>query len=112
MGERHTMSRAAPVLLVLAAALADTAGAHVLAFDALLLAVPVTAVAGLRSLGEAASYLWGVVLALLLVATASRAPALGDAHVPAFARSALFACVAAACLQALVALAGELRSDR
>jgi hypothetical protein len=80
--------------------------------------VPVTAIAGLRSVSErvdgkssAHAYAWAVVLALLLVATAARAPAVGDPAVPAVARSALIACVVVFCLQALAALAAELRSD-
>jgi hypothetical protein len=103
---------------VLAAALADHVGAHTVAFDALLLAVPVTAVVGLRSVAErldgegepAGAYTWAVVLALLLVATAARAPSAGDSSVPGVARSALIACVAVFCLQALGALASELRA--
>jgi hypothetical protein len=105
------MPRIATIGLVLAAALADHSGFHALAFYALLLAVPATAVAGLRDLGEPSAYLWGLVLALLLVATAARAPALGDATVPPLARSALIACIVVFCLQALAALAIELRRD-
>jgi hypothetical protein len=113
------MSRLLPLALVFGAALADQAGAHALAFDTLLVAVPVTAIAGLRSLSDrvdgktqqAQTYIWGVVLALLLVATASRAPTVGDPSVPAVARSALLACVFVFCLQALAALAAELRED-
>jgi formate-dependent nitrite reductase membrane component NrfD len=106
------MSRLVAVALVLGAAIADHSGSHLLAFDALLLAVPVSAVAGLREIGERAAYVWGVVLALLLVATAVRAPALGDASVPPLARSALLACVGVFCLQAVALLAGELRSPK
>jgi hypothetical protein len=50
------------------------------------------------------------VLGFLLVATAARAPSLGDPSVPAVARSALLACVVIFCLQALAALAAELRT--
>ena len=57
------------------------------------------------------AYGWAVVLALLLVATAARAPAVGDPSVPAVARSAVIACVVVFCLQALGALAAELRRD-
>jgi hypothetical protein len=118
-GERATINRLAPIALVLAAALADHLGAHSIAFDFLLLAVPVTAIAGLRGVSErvdgkssAHAYGWAVVLALLLVATAARAPAVGDATVPTVARSALIACVVVFCLQALAALAAELRESR
>jgi hypothetical protein len=118
--EPASINRLAPIALVLAAALADHLGAHTIAFDALLLAVPVTAIAGLRSVSERLDgkggpihvYAWGVVLALLLVATAARAPAVGDASVPTVARSALLACVVVFCLQALAALAAELRAPR
>jgi hypothetical protein len=81
--------------------------------------VPVTAIAGLRSVSErldgrsnpANAYGWAVVLALLLIATAVRAPAVGDPSVPAVARSAVIACVVVFCVQALAALAVELRRD-
>jgi hypothetical protein len=78
----------------------------------------VTAIAGLGSVSErvdgrssAHAYGWAVVLGLLLVATAARAPAVSDPTVPAVARSALIACVVVFCLQALAALATELRRD-
>jgi hypothetical protein len=109
------MSRLAPVALVVAAALADHFGSHALAFDALLIAVPAAAFAGLQSVAErreAAPYVWALVLGLLLIATAARAPAVGDTTVPAVARSALLACVGVFCLQALAALAAELRDER
>ncbi len=105
------MARITTVGLVLAAALADHSGSHGIAFYALLVAVPTAAVAGLRELGESGAYLWGLVLALLLVATAGRAPAVADASVPPLARSALIACIAVFCLQALAALALEFRRD-
>jgi hypothetical protein len=112
------MSRLAPLALVFAAGVADQAAEHVLAFNILLVAVPVTAVAALRTVADrvdgrahvAEAYSWGAALALLLVATAARAPSLGDAAVPSLARSALLACVGVFCLQALWALAVELRA--
>ncbi len=117
--EPASINRLAPIALVLAAALADHFGAHSIAFDFLLLAVPVTAIAGLRSVSErldgksnpAHPYGWAVVLGLLLIATAVRAPAVGDPSVPAVARSALVACVVVFCVQALGALAAELRRN-
>jgi hypothetical protein len=117
--EPATINRLAPIALVLTAAFADHLGAHTIAFDFLLLAVPVTAIAGLRSVSErldgkstpAHAYGWAIVLALLLVATAARAPAVGDPSVPAVSRSALIACVVVFCVQALGALAAELRRD-
>jgi hypothetical protein len=109
--------RLAPLGLVFAAGLADQAGAHMLAFNALLVAVPLTAAAALRTVAEridgkaeqAQGYFWGVALALLLVATAVRAPALADPGVPSIGRSALLACIAVFCLQAVATLAHELR---
>ncbi len=111
--------RLSPIALVLGAALADHFGAHTLAFDALLLAVPLTAIAGLRSVADRLdgkttepthAFAWALVLAFLLVATAARAPSVGDPSVPAVARSALIACVVVFCLQALAALAAEFRT--
>ena len=81
--------------------------------------MPVTAIAGLRSVADRLdwkgdptyAYAWALVLAFLLVATAARAPSVGDPSVPAVARSALIACVVVFCLQALSALAAELRDS-
>ena len=78
-----------------------------------------TAIAGLRSVADrldgkadpAHAFAWALVLAFLLVATAARAPSVGDPSVPAVARSALIACVVVFCLQALSALAAELRDS-
>jgi hypothetical protein len=107
-----------PIALVLGAALADHFGAHTLAFNALLLAVPLTAIAGLRCVADRLdgkaepthAFAWAFVLAFLLVATAARAPSVGDPSVPAVAHSALIACVVVFCLQALAALAAEFRT--
>jgi hypothetical protein len=112
------MSRFAPLALVFGAGVADQAGAHVLAFNTLLVAVPVTAGAALRAVADRVDgrthplevYSWGAALGLLLVAAAVRAPSLGDPVVPSLARSALLGCAAVFCLQALVALARELQA--
>jgi hypothetical protein len=109
--------RAIPVGLVVAAAAADGAGAHGLAFYALLLAVPAAAVAALDYFGELLdgardrlhALLWTVVLALIVVSAAVRAPAVTEGAVPALARSALLACLAIFCVQAVVSLTAELR---
>jgi hypothetical protein len=109
--------RATPVGLVVAAAAADGAGAHELAFYALLLAVPAAAVVALDYFGELLdgaqdhlhALLWTVVLALIVVGAAVRAPAVTEGAVPALARSALLACLAIFCVQAVVSLAAELR---
>jgi len=104
--------------LVVAAAAADGAGAHGLAFYALLLAVPAAAVAALDAFGHVLdggrdhlhALLRTVVLALVVVGAAVRAPAVTEGAVPALARSALLACLAVFCVQAMVALAAELRA--
>ncbi|HZE29635.1 MAG TPA: hypothetical protein VE055_06015 [Gaiellaceae bacterium] len=110
--------RAIPVGLVIAAAAADGAGAHGLAFYALLLAVPAAAVAALEAFGHVLdgagehlhALLWTVVLALVVVGAAVRAPAVTDGGVPALGRSALLACLAVFCVQAVVAATQEFRS--
>jgi hypothetical protein len=109
--------RVLPVGLVVAAAAADGAGVHGMAFYLLLAAVPAAAVAALDAFGEllddAGSHLhallWAVVLALTVAGAAVRAPAITEGTVPALARSALVACLGIFCVQALVALAAELR---
>lgn len=110
--------RAIPVGLVIAAAAADGAGAHGLAFYALLLAVPTAAVAALDAYGHVLdgardhlhALLWTIVLGLLVVGAAVRAPEVTQGSVPALARSALLACLAVFCIQAVVAAAAELRT--
>jgi hypothetical protein len=109
--------RAIPVGLVVAAAAADGAGAHELAFYALLLAVPAAAVVALDTFGELLdgahnhlhALLWTVVLALIVVGAAVRAPAITEGAVPTLARSALLACLAIFCVQAVASLMAELR---
>jgi hypothetical protein len=110
--------RAAPVGLVIAAAAADGAGAHELAFYALLLAVPAAAVAALDAFGHMLDagkghlhlLLWTLVLALVVVGATVRAPAVTEGAVPALARSALLGCLAVFCVQAAVAVAAEFRA--
>jgi hypothetical protein len=106
-----------PVALVLAAAAADGAGAHGVAFYALLAAVPAAAVSALEAFGEALdepraqlqALLWGIVLALTVTAAAVRAPLLDQGTVPALGRSAVVACLGVFCFQALLGLVSELR---
>ena len=110
--------RAIPVGLVIAAAAADGAGAHRLAFYALLLAVPAAAVAALEALGHVLddnrdhlhALLWALVLGLLVAGAAVRAPEITEGVVPALGRSALLACLGVFCVQAAVSAAAELRS--
>jgi hypothetical protein len=101
---------------VLAAAFADTRGAHGLAFDALLAAVPFTAVAGLisfgaylerreDSVGGLQALLWALALCLVVLSCAVRSPATAAGVVPPLASSALTACLAIFALKAAVAAA-------
>src|SRR6266508_5590163 len=94
--------RAVALALVLAAAAADAAGAHGIAFYALVGAVPASAAAGLAALGRTIdraddeivllqALLWGLLLVLLVLGCASRSHSLDVAGVPAFARSTLAA---------------------
>jgi hypothetical protein len=109
--------RAIPVALVIAAAAADGAGSHGLAFYALLLAVPAAAILALEAYGHVLdgagehlhALLWTVVLALLVVGAAVRAPAVTEGAVPTLGRSALLGCLAIFCVQAAIAAAAELR---
>jgi hypothetical protein len=109
--------RGLPVALVLAAAVADGAGAHRFAFYALLAAVPAGAAAALDAFGDSLAdggsrlhaLLWGLVLALTVIAAAVRAPALAAGTVPALGRSAVAACLGIFCVQALAGLVAELR---
>ena len=113
------MARWIPVALVVAAAAADGAGMHGIAFYALLVAVPAVAAAALGAYGEVLerggeggrlqTCLWGIVLALTVVGAAVRAPALAEGTVPALARSAVVACLGIFCAQAIAGLVGELR---
>ena len=90
---------------------------HGVAFYALLAAVPAVAVAALGAYGDSLdggcgrvqAFLWGAVLALVVTAAAVRAPSLAQGTVPALARSAVVACLAIFCAQAIAGLVGELR---
>src|SRR4051794_7804078 len=110
--------RGVPVGLVIAAAAADGGGGPGGAVFALLLAVPAAAVAALEAFGGVLdgadehlhAALWTVVLALVVVGAAVRAPAVTEGSVPALARSALLACLAVFCVQAALAATQELRA--
>src|SRR5947209_19575586 len=112
--------RFGPVALVIAGALADRAGAHGLAFDAMLLAVPLTAVAGLAAFAEhlergtsrTQAIFWAAALLFVVVSAAARAPALAEGSVPPLAVAALVACLAVFCVQALVTLVRQQAAGR
>jgi hypothetical protein len=112
--------RAVALALVLAAAAADAAGAHGLAFYALVAAVPASAAAGLAALGRTIdagedeivllqALLWGLLIVLLVLGCASRSHALAVDGVPTFARSTLVAALAVLCVKAVLATGARLR---
>jgi hypothetical protein len=105
---------------VLAAAGADAAGAHGLAFYALVAAVPAAAAAGLSALGRTIDHaddeivllqalLWGLMLVLLVLGCASRSHALDVGGVPQFAHSTLIAALGVVCVKAVLATGARLR---
>lgn len=109
-----------PCLLVTAAAIADAHGSHGLAFDALLAAVPFAAVAALAGFGEylearddtlaaAQSFLWALVLALLVLSCAARSPATQTHTLPPLGRSALVGCLALLAVKGVLAAAPYVR---
>jgi hypothetical protein len=105
-----------PVLLAVMAAVADSRGAHGLAFDALVGAVPFTGVAALeafgsyldnrrRTFGGLQALLWLLALTTLVLSCAVRSPATHLHSVPPLGTSALSALLAVYVLKALLALA-------
>jgi hypothetical protein len=112
--------RAFPALLVVLAALADARGAHGLAFDALLGAIPFTAVSALVGFGSyledredpvagLQALLWTVALTLLVVSCAARSPATQTAQLPALGRSALIGALGVLGIKACLASAALAR---
>jgi len=112
--------RALPVILTAAAAAAELAGARGLAFDALICAIPFTAVAALEALGTYLdrrddvlagfqSVLWAVALALLVAAGAVRSPAVRGDELSSPGRSALIACLAVLALKGLLGAVPHVR---
>ena len=94
----------APTALLVLATIADTAGASTVAFYLLLAVIPCIVVAGLGTLEEhledgAAPFrrlacgLYALMLVLVLIADALRAPLREEGTVPPFAVSAVVACI-------------------
>lgn len=116
--------RLASVSLVLAAALADAAGLHAAAYYALVVAVPVVALAGLYGLGDildgsaagphdrGVALLSAFALPFVLLATAVRAPLLEGGPPPALGVSAVVAALAIFAIQALVAATAAAPRER
>jgi hypothetical protein len=112
--------RALPALLAAIAAVADSHGAHGLAFDALLGAVPFAAVSSLVGFGAyldrredtvagVQALLWTLALALLVLSCAARSPATQMETLPPLAWSALVACLGVFALKLCVGAAPYLR---
>ena len=112
--------RVLPGLLVLVAAFADARGAHGLAFNALLGAVPFTAVSALVGFGEYLEHredsvaglqalLWTLAVGLLVLSCAARSPATQMHVLPPLGASALVGCLAVLAIKAFVAVAPQLR---
>jgi hypothetical protein len=102
-----------PAALVLLATITDAANASTLSFYLLLAAVPCIVVAGLASLEElvqpgarpycrAVGMLHVVMLLLVLVSAALRAPLRAEGTVPRAAVSAVIACLVVFAIQALI----------
>jgi len=112
---RAVRLRLLTVGLVLSAALADAGGAHEPAYYALVVAVPLAAVAALGALGpildgstaepldRVLAALSAVAVPFLLFGTAVRAPLLGNAPPPTIGVTCLLVCLALFALQALLA---------
>jgi len=108
--------RALPAVLALIAAFADGRGAHGLAFDALLGAIPFAAVAALEAFGRYLEHredavggvqalLWTLALGLLVLSCAARSPATQTATLPPLGWSALVACLGVFAIKVTVAVA-------
>jgi hypothetical protein len=96
------------------AAVADSRGSHGLAFDALIAAVPFTAVGALTTFGRylerrdegltlAQAVLWGLALTLLLLSCAVRSPATQLHELPPLAWTALMGSLGIFALKAVLA---------
>jgi hypothetical protein len=107
-------------VLVVVAAYADAHGAHGLAFNALLGAIPFAAVAALVGFGTylerrddaiagLQALLWTLATGLLVLSCAARSPATQTDALPPLGASALIACLAVLAIKLCVAVAPQLR---
>ena len=112
--------RALPAVLVVIAAFADARGAHGLAFNALLGAIPFAAVSALTGFGEYLEHredavsglqalLWTLAVGLLVLSCAARSPATDTHALPPLGASALVGCLAVLAIKVCVAIAPQLR---
>lgn len=108
------------LVLVLVAASADAAGAHGLAFYALLASVPAAGAAALASFGRMLdrgddevvvlqALLWALALVLLVAGCAARSPAVTAGALPPLGASTLVATLAVLCVKAVLATGAQLR---
>jgi hypothetical protein len=109
-------------VLVLLAAFADARGAHGLAFDALLGAIPFAAVSALAGFGDylerrddgilgLQALLWTLALALLVLSCAARSPDAQTQALPPLGASALAACLGVLAIKVCLSLVPYLRRD-
>ena len=100
--------------------MADLRGGHSLAFDALIAAVPFTAVAALTAFDAyltedreefagLQALLWTVALALMVVSCAARSPVTQSHTLPPLGWSALVGCLAVFAVKAVVAVVPQAR---
>ncbi|NUR75640.1 MAG: hypothetical protein HOQ28_05035 [Thermoleophilia bacterium] len=112
--------RALAAVLVVTAAFADARGAHGLAFDALLGAIPFAAVSALAGFGDylerredavggLQALLWTLALALLVVSCAARSPETQTQTLPPLGASALVGCLAVLAIKLCVSALPYLR---
>ncbi len=107
-------------MLALIAAFADSHGSHGLAFDALIGAIPLAAVAALECFGAYLddrsdslrgfqALLWGLALAMLVLSCAARSPDTQAQTLPALGWSALLAALFVFAVKGCVLVAPQLR---
>ena len=116
--------RLASVLLVVGAALADAAGRHSLAYYALVVAVPLVALAALSAVGDvldgtaaephdrAMAALTSLALPFVLLGAAVRAPLVAEGPPPAIGVTAVVASLAVFGVQALLAATSAVPHER
>ena len=117
-------TRFASISCVVGAALADAAGRHALAYYALVVAVPLVAVAALSALGDVLdgtaaephdrgmAVLTALALPCVLLGAAVRAPLVADGQPPAIGVTAVVLCLALFAVQALVAATSVVPRER
>jgi len=112
--------RALPAFLALVAAVADRHGAHGLAFDLLLAAVPFAAVAGIASFADyldnredavvaVQALLWALALAMIVLSCAARSPATETHSLPTLGWSSLVAGLGVFAVKLCLAVAPHVR---